>query len=168
MRNSLKSFLFLTILVLGFSALQAQQADSLRILDSLKLVFSVYEAEQDAITDAYIRKAADAPRSVAKWEEEEFNFGDIREGTEVMHRFMFKNVGRKAIIITNVKASCGCTIPSWSKEPVKPGQSGFIEVKFNSTGKDGRISKHVTVTGNFKKDIQKVLYIKGEVIPTEF
>jgi len=82
------------------------------------------------------------------FEESEFDFGDLKQGDEVKHIFKFKNTGKSNLIIETATAPCGCTVPSWPKEPIAPGEAGEIEVKFNSTGKEGVQNKVVTVTAN--------------------
>ena len=78
----------------------------------------------------------------------DFDFGLIFEGEEVVHKYKFTNTGGSALIISDVSASCGCTIPTYSKKPVAPGEEGFIEVKFDSSGRDGMQHKTVTVLTN--------------------
>jgi hypothetical protein len=85
---------------------------------------------------------------VITFEESEFDFGDLKQGDEVKHIFKFKNTGKSNLIIETATAPCGCTVPSWPKEPIAPGESGEMEVKFNSTGKEGVQNKVVTVTAN--------------------
>ncbi len=77
-----------------------------------------------------------------------FDFGAIKAGEVLSHTFKFKNVGNADLIITNVASSCGCTIPKYSKDPLKPGSEGFIEVIFDSSGRTGMQHKTVTVIAN--------------------
>jgi hypothetical protein len=76
------------------------------------------------------------------------NFGTIYEGTEVEHTFEFTNTGDSPLIISDVKPSCGCTTPEYTKEPVAPNQKGKIVLKFNSQGKVGNNDKATTVYAN--------------------
>lgn len=78
----------------------------------------------------------------------QWNFGSIREGATVSHDFHFKNVGNGVLVIQDVHPSCGCTSPSWPKEPIAPGETAVITVKFNSTGKTGKQGKTVTIISN--------------------
>ncbi|MEZ4904281.1 MAG: DUF1573 domain-containing protein [Spirosomataceae bacterium] len=77
-----------------------------------------------------------------------FDFGTLTAGQEVEHTFKFKNVGDFPLIINNVSASCGCTIPQWPREPIGPGEEGVILVHFNSKGKEGPQFKTVTIFAN--------------------
>lgn len=97
-----------------------------------------------------------------KFETETFDFGTITEGIQATHEFEFINTGKEPLIISNVRASCGCTTPSWTKEPVAPGAKGNIKAIYNSAGRPGNFSKAITVTSNSKTPT-KVLYIKGNV-----
>ncbi|MFN3402889.1 MAG: DUF1573 domain-containing protein [Cytophagaceae bacterium] len=96
------------------------------------------------------------------FEEYEHDFGKIKEGEVVDYTFKFKNTGTSPLIITEAKASCGCTIPEWTKDPVAPGGEGKIEVKYNSSGKEGQISKNVTVYANTDPEVT-TLTIKANV-----
>ena len=97
----------------------------------------------------------------------EHDFGKINEdGGRVSVDFEFKNEGMAPLILSNVRASCGCTTPKWTKEPVEPGQTGVITVTYNPNGRPGRFSKTVTITSNASEATKKV-YIKGEVIPKQ-
>ncbi len=92
-----------------------------------------------------------------------FDFGKIAEGEVVEYSFRFKNNGTQPLIINNASASCGCTIPEKPEAPVKPGETSFIKVKFNSEGRPGTTHKTVTVTSNATPAFPE-LVMKGEVI----
>ena len=97
-----------------------------------------------------------------KFEVEEYNFGTIKQGESVTYEYVFTNVGKEPLIITNAVGSCGCTVPVWPKEPLKKGEKGTIKVTFNSAGKSGMIDKTVSITSNAKTP-NKVLHIKGNI-----
>jgi hypothetical protein len=82
------------------------------------------------------------------FEETSFNFGDITQGDKVEHVFKFENVGTEALVLTNVRTTCGCTAPEWPREPIAPGATSEIKVIFNSTGKIGIQNKVITVFSN--------------------
>ena len=95
----------------------------------------------------------------------EHDFGKINEADgRVSVVFEFKNEGMAPLVLSNVRASCGCTTPTWTKEPVEPGKTGSITVTYNPNGRPGRFQKTVTITSNATEPSKKV-YIKGEVIP---
>jgi hypothetical protein len=97
-----------------------------------------------------------------KFQEESFDFGTVSEGVQAEHEFSFTNTGTTPIVISNVRASCGCTTPDWTKDPIPPGGKGTIKASFNSQGRPGVFNKSITVTSNATES-QKVLYIKGVV-----
>ena len=82
------------------------------------------------------------------FEEMAHDFGTMKEGAVVEHTFDFKNEGKVPLIISNVRSSCGCTAPSWPKDPIEPGKKGKIQVRFNSSGKYEQQVKPVIITAN--------------------
>lgn len=96
-----------------------------------------------------------------EFETEVVDYGQIEKGNNGVREFKFTNTGKEPLIITNARGSCGCTVPSWPKEPIAPGQSGVIKVKYD-TQRVGPINKSVTVTTNAATPT-KVLRIKGQV-----
>lgn len=108
-----------------------------------------------------------AQQPVITFEKTEHDFGKIHEENgRVSVVFEFKNEGMAPLVLSNVRASCGCTTPTWTKEPVEPGQTGSITVTYNPNGRPGRFQKTVTITSNATEATKKV-YIKGEVIPKQ-
>ncbi len=97
------------------------------------------------------------------FEETEYNFGTVIQGEKVSHSFKFKNNGNGNLIVSNVKASCGCTVPKWTKEPIKPGQTGTIELVFDSSNRDGKQTKSAKVYSNTQPNVME-LFIRCEVI----
>lgn len=95
------------------------------------------------------------------WNETTFDFGKIKLNVPVTHEFYFTNTGRAPLIISSVKASCGCTVAEYSKEPIAPGQRGFVKATYNAA-KSGVFNKTITVNVN-TEDMPVQLYIKGEV-----
>jgi hypothetical protein len=94
--------------------------------------------------------------------EKEYNFGEVESGEKVEHTFSFTNSGSAPLIISNAKASCGCTVPEWPKDPIAPGGEGKIKVVFDSKGKSGVQNKVVTITANTQPSTSEIL-IKGMV-----
>jgi archaellum component FlaG (FlaF/FlaG flagellin family) len=97
-----------------------------------------------------------------QFEEDQHDFGTIKEGTMATYEFKFKNIGKEPLILTNVQASCGCTTPQWPKEPIAPGKTGIITATYNSHNRPGQFNKAITVTSN-AKTISKVITIRGYV-----
>ena len=99
-----------------------------------------------------------------KFEETSYAWGSVNEGDKMTHMFKFKNAGSNDLIISDAHGSCGCTVPEWPKEPIKPGKSGVIKVVFDSKGKPGDQQKTVTLTAN-TEPANTILTIKGAVKP---
>lgn len=97
-----------------------------------------------------------------KFEETDFDFGLIREGSEVMHEFKFTNVGKEVLLIRDARSSCGCTVPEWPEDPIPPGGTGSIKVRFDSSNRKGTVDKEVNIIANTNPFMTN-LYITGKV-----
>lgn len=91
------------------------------------------------------------------------DYGQVEQGGNGECEFEFKNTGKAELILTNCRSSCGCTVPSWPKDPIAPGKKGVIKVKYN-TQRIGQINKSITVESNAVND-RVVLKITGNVNP---
>jgi len=100
------------------------------------------------------------------FEEASFDFGDIIQGDKVEHIFFFENVGNEPLILSDVRTTCGCTVPEWPKEPIIPGQKTKIKVLYNSTGKMGMQTKVITVLSNSVSGAARVR-IMANVLATD-
>lgn len=114
-------------------------------------------------------KKADAVKEEPKPKSAEIQFtktvhdyGTIFEGGNGECEFEFKNTGKEPLVLSNVTSSCGCTVPSWPKEPVMPGKTAVITVKYN-TNRVGPISKTVSVFSNAEENPKVELRIQGLV-----
>jgi len=103
-----------------------------------------------------------AQKGVLKFAKETHDFGKVEQGKPVTYVFEFKNTGTDPVVINDAQASCGCTKPSWTREPVMPGKTGNVSATFNAAAA-GPFNKSVTVTSNAEAG-QTVLYLKGEVV----
>lgn len=101
---------------------------------------------------------------VISFERNRFSFGQIYHAEKVTHDFTFTNTGDKDLMITSVKASCGCTTPTYSKDPVAPGETGVISVLYNSVGKQGTQKATIRVGSNDPVNPEIVLYLSGRVL----
>ncbi|BDD00178.1 DUF1573 domain-containing protein [Persicobacter psychrovividus] len=145
------------------------------------LALAVVSCDQKTTTEhasSTITKEAEAANKVAEennpaatiangkfeFTEDQFDFGTINEGDVVTHIFKFKNVGDGPLLITNARASCGCTLPEWPKEPIAVGQEGKITVKFNSKGKPNKQRKRISIYANTEPELS-TLHITANVIP---
>ena len=92
------------------------------------------------------------------------DYGEIEKGADPYCEFVITNTGNEPLLITNAKGSCGCTVPEWEKEPIMPGESSIMKVKYD-TKRVGPINKSVTITSNAVDSPTKVIRIRGKVNP---
>ncbi len=133
------------------------------------------EEKQDGISTDIINVPATASHTTAQgaeaspvilFNEEKHDFGKIMQGEKVSYSFVFKNTGGSDLVISSAQGSCGCTVPSYPNEPVKPGAEGKIDVVFNSEGKSGMVQKTVTLVTNCNPST-KMLTISATIIVPE-
>lgn len=93
------------------------------------------------------------------------DYGTIENGSEPLRTVKFTNTGTDPLVIKSARGSCGCTVPTYPKEPIAPGQSSVIEIRYD-TKRTGKISKSVTITTNEGPD-SHVLQVIGEVLPAK-
>jgi hypothetical protein len=97
-----------------------------------------------------------------EWVSTTHDFGTIKKDVAVEHEFEFTNTGSEPLLISSVKASCGCTVTDYTKEQIPAGEKGYVKAKYNAA-KVGVFTKSVTVTANTESGSVQ-LYIKGEVV----
>jgi hypothetical protein len=132
-----------------------------KVLFSLMMVF-VAGSMSAVIAQEVAAEVADGAK--IKFEKETHDYGEVKNGGNGQCTFAFTNTGSEPLIIQNAKGSCGCTVPSWPKEPLAPGASAEITVKYD-TKRPGAINKSVTITSNATNTPTKVIRIKGNVLP---
>lgn len=159
-----KLFLALSIILLSGGVVMAQGKKGKKGRDKDKGEQLVIESAANA-TPANLNAAPAAPATTLKVEDLDFtdvvhDFGTVMEGPDATCVFTFKNNGKEPIIIQKAQPSCGCTVPSFSSEPVAPGATGKIDVAYHTKGKPNAFSKSITVVSNAGT---KVLTIKGTV-----
>jgi len=101
--------------------------------------------------------------AIIDFDQREYDFGEITEGELVEGTFEIINKGKVDLIITNAKATCGCTVPEWPKEAIKPGESAPLKFTFNSRGRVGKQSKTISLQTNSEK-VNETIRIKGTVV----
>ncbi|MBW7868005.1 MAG: DUF1573 domain-containing protein [Brumimicrobium sp.] len=97
------------------------------------------------------------------FEKEVHDYGTINQYADGTCEFVFKNTGNEPLVISNAQGSCGCTVPEWPKEPIAPGKTGVIKVKYD-TKRVGVIGKSVTLQSNAINEPTKTIRIKGNVL----
>ncbi|HMN33103.1 MAG TPA: DUF1573 domain-containing protein [Chitinophagaceae bacterium] len=150
-----KSILLLSAFALMSSAIFAQKKNETKptTVTSTTSTSAASTAASQAVADMN-------PDKFMKFTTEEHNFNTIPEGAPVSFDFEFKNIGKEPIVLSTVQASCGCTTPNWSKEPILPGKSSKITATYNTQGRPGAFTKTITVNSNVGT---KVLKISGTV-----
>jgi hypothetical protein len=128
------------------------------------------DGQEETISPEVVNNNASAdpaatPKSglpVFEFETDNHEFGVITEGEKVSYTFKFKNTGNAPLVISNASASCGCTVPEYTKTPVAPGEEGEVNVTFDSSGKSGMTTKSVTLIANTEPNT-KVLKISADI-----
>lgn len=101
--------------------------------------------------------------ALLNFDETEFKFGEVKEGTIIQHDFPFTNAGSVPLLITKARSTCGCTVPSYPEDPIAPGEAGVISVAFDTKNKYGRQRKPVTIIAN-TYPAMTTIYVDGTVI----
>ncbi|QHL86197.1 DUF1573 domain-containing protein [Nibribacter ruber] len=134
-----KTLLWLLFLLLGSTAAMAQ-------------------TKPDSTVVEVIAPAPPVPAGPSiVFEEAKFDFGTIKQGEVVEHTFLFTNNGSQPLVISNVRTTCGCTVPTWPKTPIQPGQTAEITARFNSAGKMGQQNKVITIDSNALQGTTQVI-----------
>lgn len=127
-----------------------------------KIGFILFALVLSSFVIAQTEVSKKAPR--AQFTKEIHDFGKVEEGARaVSTEFVFKNTGTAPLLIQRVQASCGCTTPEYTNEPILPGKTGTIKVTYSTVGRPGTFNKEVTIFTNVPDAIYKV-FVKGEVI----
>jgi hypothetical protein len=122
------------------------------------------KVDEKNVAVAAERDANSSKFPILQFEETEHDFGEIEARKPVETVFNYKNVGDAPLVITDIKSSCGCTVPKdWSREPLAPGESGKFTVRYNGSGAN-KITKTITVTANTEKG-KEVVKIMAFVKP---
>ena len=127
----------------------------------LLLAFTLTTAVVSAQNEIAPAVAVGGP--VMQFDQTEVDYGTIEKGSDPLRLFTFKNTGTEPLVIQGAKGSCGCTVPSYPKEPIMPGATSQIEVRYD-TNREGAFQKTVTLTTNETTNT-RVLTIKGSVKP---
>jgi hypothetical protein len=128
-----------------------------KALLSLLLVFGASALTSTAVAQQEVTNGA-----AIEFKKETHDYGTVKYAGDGTCEFKFTNTGTAPLIITNAKGSCGCTVPQWPKDPIMPGASASIKVKYD-TKRPGAINKSVTITSNATNSPTKVIRIKGNV-----
>jgi hypothetical protein len=152
--NKLVLGIALCMAAIGFTSCESSADDGVLSPDFVRNPATASSEKSDA-------KLANMTFSIT-----EQDFGTIVQGESITKVYKFTNESEMDLIISSANGSCGCTIPKWPRRPIKPGQSGEIEVVFNSAGKKGKQTKKVYITAN-TYPVNNVIVLKGEVVAPE-
>lgn len=131
---------------------------SLMLMASAMLNLSAQNAVADTQTQSN--------EAVIEFEKLLHDFGNIPLNAETTYSFTFTNTGKAPLVLSGVRASCGCTVPEWPQEPVLPGQKGTIKVKYTTVTRPNVFNKTIIVQSNATNN-QVLLRIKGEVVESK-
>ena len=146
-----KAFLLMALVAtFGFTSCKENAAD---------------KVQAENVEEAAVRDAQATVYPKIEFAQTEHDFGTIAQGTNVEHTFTFTNTGNAPLVITNATSSCGCTVPTWTKEPIAPGETGEMVVKFNGSGQN-QVTKTVNISANTETGKEQ-LKIKAFVTPKE-
>ncbi|NJB72475.1 hypothetical protein GGR42_002966 [Saonia flava] len=138
------------------------------VISCLVVLFSCKEKASNKVNVTNVeaasqRDAAAKSLPIMTFDKSEHDFGTIDQGTPQEFAFTFTNTGNAPLIITDAKSTCGCTVPNPPKEPIAPGETGELMVKFNGSGQN-QVTKSITVTANTEKG-SEIIRIKAFVTP---
>lgn len=160
MKNSI--FIVALLAVFTFTSCKENAADKVKE-ESVEVV-----AQGEMDSEAFAQGETDTPEVPGKFpvmtfDKTEHDFGNITQGTKVEHKFTFTNTGEVPLVLSNASAPCGCTVPSFTREPIAPGDKGEMFVTFDGSGQGPRTNA-VTVTANTEKGSERVI-VKAFVEP---
>jgi len=122
------------------------------------------KVNEENVAAAAERDATAGELPAISFEEEEHDFGTIINGTPVETVFKYTNTGKAPLVVSNIKSSCGCTVPQdWNRDPLAPGETAQFTVKFNGRGAN-QVSKSITLTTNTEKG-SEIVRIKAFIEP---
>ncbi len=141
-----------------------------KILFSLSILLGMWTlsiAQESPIKDVAppVQTESDGSGPIMQLDTTVVDYGTIKENADPLRLVKFTNTGDEPLVITNARGSCGCTVPTWPKEPIMPGESSQIEIRY-ATNRIGPFTKKVTLTTNEGGD-PRVLTVTGKVLKEE-
>lgn len=155
MKTTISGTLLAAVFALAASSCSNESSKEDKNLLESKMVSNPYTA--DGVDTAVMNRLA-----TMDFADTLHDFGHMKEGEVAEYDFSFKNNGKQPLLISKATGSCGCTVPDYPREPIVPGGTGVVKVKFNSAGKYGFQDKSVTLLTNSTHGMH-TLYIKAEV-----
>jgi hypothetical protein len=165
----MKKYLFVLALAAAFAGCDVKRKDKIAddsklggFTDSMKRVDDHVKDSIKMAKEEQAKNEALKNSTTVQLIDSAFNFGTITEGEKVEYSYRFKNTGSNPLIVFNALTSCGCTVPEKPEKPVLPGETSYIKVVFNSSGKRGHNEKDITVNANTSPAFP-ILKLSGEV-----
>lgn len=155
MNQQLKTVL-LTILTLSVFVIALVELSGVSKTALINRFEGSAEKNEQALIKNREQQAKNMPKTTLEFAETMHHFGTIEEGKIVKYAYHFKNTGNNPLLISNAIASCGCTVPSYPKEPIPPGGEGDIVVEFNSKNRTGHQQKNVLVYSNAQQESMSI------------
>ncbi len=154
--------IFFLALITAFGCQSEKEPKSDKRIEEINGVPNAAEMIRNPISAKGIQDTTNLPKM--KFGKTEFDFGIVNEGDKVSHTFEFKNTGTIPLLISDVRSTCGCTVPKWPKETILPGEENKISVVFDTAGKKEKQHKPITITANTYPS-KTVLSLDGFVTP---
>ena len=159
----MKKLLLFLALIVGFTAVNAQTKFPKKNITQPQKTEVKTKPKVDAAVVRDVPVQEDKANATIDFESKVVDYGTIEHNANGVRKFVFTNNGTEPLIIKKAKGSCGCTVPTWSREPIAPGATSEIGVKYATT-RVGKFTKTITLTTNADKK-PVILTIKGEVNP---
>jgi hypothetical protein len=133
------------------------------LLSIVMVSLSITQCRNNGSRNTSAGTEGDTGKAKIAFREYEHSFGKVSEGEKVSYVFKFDNLGTADLVIASALTTCGCTVPEYDTKPIPPGESGNLEVVFDTSGKDGMQTKTITVKSNAEKQVV-LLKITAEVV----
>lgn len=158
MNQQLKTILLtvLTLSVFTIALVELSGVSSTALFNKYNIGEGGHVHEDEGEVKKREEKAKAMPKTVISFEDTKHDFGTITDGEVVKHAYKFKNTGDNPLLISNAVASCGCTVPSYPKQPIPPGGEGEIIVEFNSKNRVGQQKKNVLIYSNGQEEAMSI------------
>lgn len=154
----MKKLLSLLALLVFVASIATAQKKSAKANTGIKTTTPLSTVKANVALEGTV--SSNAPKM--EFEQTTIDYGSIKQHADPLRKFSFTNTGNAPLIIKHAKGSCGCTVPKYPKEPIAPGQTAVIEVRYD-TKRIGKFTKTVTLTTNEPVQSKRVLTIKGLV-----
>lgn len=150
MNTSLKTILLtlLTLSVFTIALIEVSGISTSALYNKLGMNNGPIKPASEVEKNDREKKIETMPKTEIEVLEKDFDFGNLKDGDVVKHDYVVKNIGKEPLLIAKIQTSCGCTAPSFPKEPILPNQTAVVTLEFNSSGKIGKVEKGALIVAN--------------------